>query len=156
MSPEDQMGTFEDAVKNAVPGGDLTTPIAIAAGALLLGKLFSGRSSAAATAPSSVPPTGTAAQGGGGLLGGLGELVQKFQNAGHSETVNSWIGQGQNAPVQPGQLGSVLGQQTITDLARQSGLSEQEVLAQLAKVLPNIVNSLTPNGRLPTVAELGH
>jgi uncharacterized protein YidB (DUF937 family) len=149
------MGTFEDAMKNAVPGGDLTTPIAVAAGALLLGKLFAGRSSTPAAAPASVPPTTTSLQSGGGLLGGLSELVQRFQNAGHSETVNSWIGQGQNAPVQPGQLGSILGQQTIGDLARQSGLTEQELLAQLARVLPNIVNNLTPNGRLPTTAELG-
>jgi uncharacterized protein YidB (DUF937 family) len=149
------MGTFEDAMKNAVPGGDLTTPIAVAAGALLLGKLLAGRSSTPAAAPASVPPTTTSLQSGGGLLGGLSELVQRFQNAGHSETVNSWIGQGQNAPVQPGQLGSILGQQTIGDLARQSGLTEQELLAQLARVLPNIVNNLTPNGRLPTTAELG-
>jgi uncharacterized protein YidB (DUF937 family) len=146
------MGTFNDALKNAVPGGDLTTPIAVAAGALLLGKLLTGRSSTPTAAPASVPTS--APQGGGGLLGTLSELVQKFQNAGHAETVNSWIGQGQNAPVQPGQLGSILGQQTIGDLARQSGMSEQELLAQLAKVLPNLVNSLTPNGRLPTLAEL--
>ena len=46
-------------------------------------------------------------------------------------------------------------QQTISDLARQSGLSEQELLAQLAQALPGIVNRLTPNGRLPTQSELG-
>jgi uncharacterized protein YidB (DUF937 family) len=149
------MGTFDDALKNAVPGGNLATPIAVAVGALLLGKLFSGNSSAPApttapVAPPSVPPSSQ----GGGLLGGLSDLVQKFQNGGQAATVSSWIGQGQNAPIQPGQLGSALGQQTISDLARQSGMSEQDLLAQLAKVLPNIVNNLTPNGRLPTLAEL--
>jgi uncharacterized protein YidB (DUF937 family) len=149
---EDEMGIFDSALKDAVPGGNLATPIAIAAGALLLGHLFSSRSSAPATSPA---PTATPPEG-GDLVGGLSSLVQKFQNGGLAETVNSWIGQGQNAPVQPGQLGSVLGQQTIGDLARHSGMSEQELLAQLAKVLPNIVNQLTPNGRLPTAAELGH
>jgi uncharacterized protein YidB (DUF937 family) len=146
------MGLFDDALKGAVPGGDLTTPIAIAAGALLLGKLFgSGGASPSPTAPPPAAPT----QQGGGFLGGLSDLVHKFQNGGQSQTINSWIGQGQNAAIQPGQLGSVLGQQTISDLARQSGLSEQELLAQLANVLPKIVNSLTPNGRLPTPTELG-
>lgn len=145
------MGTFDNALKNAVPDGNLATPIAIAAGALLLGKLFAGRG----TAPDAPPATSVPASQGGGLLGGLNELIQKFQNGGQAATINSWIGQGQNAPIQPGQLNSVLGQQTISDLARQSGLSEQELLAQLAKVLPNVVNNLTPNGRLPTVAELG-
>ncbi len=149
------MGMFDNALKNAVPGGNLATPIAVAVGALLLGQLFSGRSSAPAAAPASPSPAAPSPQG-GDLFGGLSALVQKFQNGGLAETVNSWIGQGQNAPIQPGQLGSVLGQQTISDLARQSGVSEQELLEQLAKALPNIVNHLTPNGRLPTLAELQH
>jgi uncharacterized protein YidB (DUF937 family) len=149
---EDGMGLFDDALKNAVPGGDLTTPIAIAAGALLLGKLFGGHAPAPSAVPTAPSPAAPPQQG-GGFLGGLSDLVHKFENGGQSQTINSWIGQGQNAAIQPGQLGQVLGQQTISDLARQSGLSEQELLAQLANVLPKIVNSLTPNGRLPTPTE---
>jgi uncharacterized protein YidB (DUF937 family) len=145
------MGLFDHSLKDAVPGGDLTTPIAIAAGALLLGKLFSGSSAAPAPAPA---PQTSAAPAGGGLLGGLSDLVQKFQNAGHGGAVNSWVGPGANAPIQPSQVGSALGQQTISDLARQSGLSEQELLAQLAQALPGIINKLTPNGRLPQPGEL--
>ena len=144
------MSFFDDALKGAVPGGNLATPIAIAAGALLLGKLFSGSSATPAPAPQQ-----SAAPAGGGLLGGLSDLVQKFQNSGHGDAVNSWVGPGANAPIQPAQVGSALGQQTISDLARQSGLSEQELLAQLAQALPGIVNRLTPNGRLPTQSELG-
>jgi uncharacterized protein YidB (DUF937 family) len=153
---EDEMGLFDNALKGAVPGGDLTTPIAIAAGALLLGKLFGGGSTAASAAPPAPSPAAPAppTQQGGGLLGGLSDLVHKFENGGQSQTINSWIGQGQNAAIPPGQLGAVLGQQTISDLARKSGMSEQELLAQLANVLPKIVNSLTPNGRLPTPTEL--
>jgi uncharacterized protein YidB (DUF937 family) len=150
FSMETKMGFFDDALKGAVPGGNLATPIAIAAGALLLGKLFGGSSAAPAPAPQQ-----NAAPGGGGLLGGLSDLVQKFQNSGHGEAVNSWVGPGANAPIQPAQVGSALGQQTISDLARQSGLSEQELLAQLAQALPGIVNKLTPNGRLPTQSEIG-
>ena len=140
------MGLFDDALKGAIPGGDLATPIAIAAGALLLGKLFSGGTAAPKPQPNAAP--------GGGLFGGLSDLMQKFQTTGHGEAVNSWIGAGANAPIQPAQVGSALGQQTISDLARQSGLSEQDLLAQLALVLPGLVDKLTPNGRLPTPAEL--
>ena len=50
------MGMFDDALKNAVPGGNLATPIAVAAGALILGKLFGGGSSPA-PAPSAPPPS---------------------------------------------------------------------------------------------------
>ncbi|WP_158813856.1 YidB family protein [Methylocapsa sp. S129] len=144
------MGLFDDALKGAIPGGDLAAPIAVAAGALLLGKLFSG-SSAAPAAP--VPQPG-AAPAGGGLFGGLSDLVQKFQTAGHGDAVNSWVGPGANAPIQPAQVGSALGQQTISDLARQSGLTEQQLLAQLAQALPGLIDKLSPNGRLPTQTEL--
>ena len=142
------MGLFDNALKDAIPGGDLAAPIAVAAGALLLGKLFSGSSAPAA------PASQQAAPAGGGLFGGLSDLVQKFQTAGHGDVVNSWVGSGANAPIQPAQVGSALGQQTISDLARQSGMSEQELLAQLAQVLPGLVNRLSPDGRLPTQAEL--
>jgi uncharacterized protein YidB (DUF937 family) len=142
---------FDDVLRNAVPGGNLATPIAVAVGALLLGKMFAGSS------PAPSPQSGAApapAPAGGGLLGGLSDLVQKFQNSGHGDIVNSWVGSGANAPIQPAQVGAALGQQTISDLARQSGLSEQQLLAQLALVLPGIVDKLSPNGRLPTQAEI--
>jgi uncharacterized protein YidB (DUF937 family) len=143
------MGLFDDALKGAVPGGNVAAPLAIAAGALLLGKYLSSRSDA----PSPQQPAPAAPQS-GGLLGGLNDLVQKFQNAGHGDIVNSWIGQAPNQPIAPAQVGSALGQQTISDLARQAGVSEEELLAHLAQALPGLVNGLTPNGRLPTQAEL--
>jgi len=144
------MGLFDDALKGAVPGGNVAAPLAIAAGALLLGKYLSSRSSAPAQPAQPAP----AAPQGGGLFGGLNDLVQKFQNAGHGDVVNSWVGSGPNQPVSPAQVGSALGQQTISDLARQAGVSEEELLNHLAQALPGLVNGLTPNGRLPTQAEL--
>jgi uncharacterized protein YidB (DUF937 family) len=39
-------------------------------------------------------------------------------------------------------------------LAQKSGLSEEEITKQVSQVLPGIVDKLTPNGRLPTAAEL--
>jgi uncharacterized protein YidB (DUF937 family) len=65
---------------------------------------------------------------------------------------NSWVGSGQNQPVSPGQLGSALGPSIIKMLAQKSGLSEEELTKQLSQVLPGVVD--TPNGRLPTMAEL--
>jgi uncharacterized protein YidB (DUF937 family) len=90
----------------------------------------------------------------GGLFGGLSDLVQKFQNAGHGDVINSWVGSGPNQPVQPTQIGAALGQQTISDLARKAGLNEQDLLNQLAQTLPGLIDKLSPNGRLPTQAEL--
>jgi uncharacterized protein YidB (DUF937 family) len=142
------MGMFDDALKNAVPGGNLATPIAVAAGALILGKIFGGKSAApAAPAPSSDAPAGS-------LVGGLSELIGKLTAGGAAPQVNSWVGSGANQPIQPGQLGSALGQQTINDLSAHSGMSKEELLNQLAIVLPQLINHLTPNGRVPTVADL--
>jgi len=91
----------------------------------------------------------------GGLLGNLGGLIEKFRHAGQGDVINSWVGPGQNQPIAPGQLGQVLGQNTISDLARKAGINEQDLLNQLAQALPGIINNLTPNGRLPTPQELG-
>lgn len=144
------MGLFDDALKGAVPGGDLATPIAIAAGALLLGHLFGGH----AAAPPPAAPAAPAAPAGGGLLGGLSDLVGKLGAAGQSAQVNSWVGPGANLPIEPGALANALGQQTVSQLAAKAGMSEQDLVAQLAQVLPGLVNNLTPNGRLPTAGEL--
>ena len=148
------MGFFDDAVRDAVPGGSLAKPIAIAIGALLLKNMLTRKAEPEpepAPAPSpSLPPLG----GDGGLLGGLGDLVSKFERAGQGGTIGSWIGSGQNQSIQPGQLGSTLGQTTISDLARQAGVSEQDLLNGLAQALPGVIDKLTPRGRLPTADEL--
>jgi len=149
------MGAFDDALKNAVPGGNLATPIAVAAGALILGKIFGGGSSpspgTAATRPSTAPsPTAAPA---GDILGGLGNLIGKLTAGGAGQQVNSWVGSGANQPIQPGQLSSALGSNVIDDLAARSGMTKEELLNQLSTVLPQLIHHLTPNGRVPTLAE---
>jgi uncharacterized protein YidB (DUF937 family) len=147
------MGLFDDAMKGAVPGGNITKPLIIAAGALILGRMLSGGAKAPAPDQATQPQPNTHDEG--GLLDGLGGLLGKLRDAGHGDTANSWVGTGQNTPIQPGHLGSALGQQTISDLARQSGMSENDLLAQLSQILPGLVDKLTPNGRLPTPQETG-
>jgi uncharacterized protein YidB (DUF937 family) len=144
------MGTFDNALKNAVPGGDLATPIAVAAGALILGKIFGGGSS---PSPGTAAPSPTAAPA-SDILGGLGNLIGKLTSGGAGQQVNSWVGSGANQPIQPGQLGSALGPNVIDDLAARSGMSKEELMNQLATVLPQLIHHLTPNGRVPTLAEL--
>jgi uncharacterized protein YidB (DUF937 family) len=153
------MGAFDDAMKNAVPGGNLATPIAVAVGALILGKMFGGSSAptpapgraAPAPAPTQSLPTNAPA---GSVLGGLGDLIGKLTAGGAAPQVNSWVGPGANQPIQPGQLGSALGQSTLNELSQRTGMSQQELLNQLAAVLPQLINHLTPNGRMPTLADL--
>ena len=150
------MGMFDDAMKNSVPGGNLMAPIAVAAGALILGKLFGGGGSQAqpasppAEAPQSVPTNAPA----GNIAGGLSDLIGRLTAGGIGTHVNSWVGPGENQPVQPGQLGGALGQDVLNQLSQRTGMSQQELLNQLALVLPQLINNLTPRGRVPTAAEL--
>lgn len=140
------MGIFDDAV----PGGNITKPLMIAVGALLIGKMFAGGSSV----PADKPEASEQPQEDGGLLGGLGGLLGKLSNAGHSEAVDSWVQPGANKSIDPGHLESAVGSQTISDLARQAGVSEQDLLEQLAKALPGIVDKLTPGGKLPSQQQI--
>jgi putative toxin-antitoxin system antitoxin component (TIGR02293 family) len=132
----------------AAPGGDLIAVV----GALVLGKMFGG--GAATTLPGRSVPAHAQPVPAGSILAGLTDLIGKLTAGGAAPQVNSWVGQGANEPVQPGQLGSALGQNVLNELSRRTGMSRQELLNQLATVLPQLINHLTPNGRMPTLADL--
>lgn len=81
--------------------------------------------------------------------GGLGGLVQSFQQGGLGEIVNSWVSTGQNLPVSAEQLQSVLGGGALQDIAAKLGVSPEQAAGSLADLLPQVVDQLTPNGQLP-------
>jgi len=84
----------------------------------------------------------------------LGGLLGTLEQSGLGDVAKSWVGNGQNQPISPGSLGSALGPSIVKTLAEKTGMSEQEVTAQLSQVLPGFVDKLTPQGRLPTQDEL--
>ncbi|PWT86226.1 YidB family protein [Bradyrhizobium sp. PMVTL-01] len=88
------------------------------------------------------------------LSGGLGDLLNQLQQSGHGEAANSWVGKGENKPIAPGDLANALGADQIESLSAQSGLSREELLSGLSQYLPQVVDHLTPDGRLPTENEL--
>jgi uncharacterized protein YidB (DUF937 family) len=162
----------------SAPSGGGMSPMTMAVLALLAYKAvkhFGGSQPGATPAPA--PGGGMAGGGGlggglgdvlkgglGGLLaggaagsvisGGLGDLLRQFQQNGHGETANSWVGTGPNKPIAPGDLASALGADQINGLMAQSGLSRDELLNGLSQQLPEVINHLTPDGRLPTENEL--
>ena len=91
--------------------------------------------------------------GGGGLSAGLGQLLNSFQQNGQGDVAQSWVGGGENRPIAPHQVTRALGNDTLAEVAKHSGLSEDEVASQLSQQLPHVVNKLTPEGRLPTAEE---
>ncbi len=138
-------------------------------------KHFTSSQPGAAPQPAPTPaPSGGAATGGGlgsvlsgglgGLLaggaagsvlsGGLGDLLNQLQQNGHGEAANSWVGSGQNKQVSPGDLANALGADQIQHLTSQTGMSRDELLNGLSQYLPQVIDHLTPNGRLPTDDEV--
>jgi uncharacterized protein YidB (DUF937 family) len=81
--------------------------------------------------------------------GGLGGLLQSFQQGGLGHLVQSWIGTGQNLPVSVDQVRDTLGSNWISRIGQATGLPEGEVEQQLSSVLPQIVDHLSPDGQLP-------
>ena len=88
------------------------------------------------------------------ISGGLGDLLRQFQQNGQGEVANSWVGPGPNEQISPGDLASALGADQIDALSAQSGLSRDELLSGLSRHLPDVIDHLTPDGRLPTESEL--
>ena len=99
---------------------------------------------------------GLLAGGGAGsvLSGGLGDLLKQFQGAGHGDVANSWVNTGANKAVTPEMLEKVLTPDQIATLTAQTGLPQQELLQGISRQLPDVVDHLTPDGRLPTPDEM--
>jgi uncharacterized protein YidB (DUF937 family) len=88
------------------------------------------------------------------ISGGLGDLLNQFQQSGHGDAANSWVSPGPNKQISPGDLASALGADQINTLASQTGMSRDELLAGLSQHLPDVINQLTPHGRLPNPNEV--
>jgi len=88
------------------------------------------------------------------MSGGLDELLQRFQQSGYGDIVNSWIGTGSNQPVAPDQLNQALSPETVDELSPPPGVPRHEVLSELSQALPTMVDRLTPEGRIPDQQEM--
>ena len=80
--------------------------------------------------------------------GGLAGLVGQLSGKGLGDIVNSWVSTGKNLPVTPEQLQEGLGDNMIGKIASQAGISTNQVTSQLSKLLPQIVDKLTPDGKI--------
>jgi uncharacterized protein YidB (DUF937 family) len=170
-------GPSTPSTSGAQSGGGMS-PMTMAILGLLAWKAvkhFSGGQPGATPAPTPSPGTVTTGMPGGGMgnilkgglggllaggaagsviSGGLGDLLKQLQQNGHGETANSWVGPGSNKPISSGDLANALGADQINALSAQSGLSRDDLLSGLSQYLPDVVNHLTPDGRLPTDSEL--
>lgn len=93
------------------------------------------------------------AAGGGILSGGLGDLIKSFQQHGQGDKAESWVAKGPNKTIAPPDLEQALGPDRIAWLMEETGMSREELLAGLSRELPDVVDQMTPDGRLPSDKE---
>jgi len=145
------MGLLNNVIRTAVMstlGAKLArgrSPLVAALMMLLVSKAFASREGKDKAAEGAEP---------GASQGGLGGLIEQFRRGGVEDIIKSWIGTGPNKAIAPNQLQHALGPETVTSLERETGLSRDDLLAQLSRVLPEVIDKLTPQGKLPKESDL--
>lgn len=87
--------------------------------------------------------------------GGLGGMLDKFRGAGMQQKADSWISTGPNEALSPDEVEQAMGRDELERISQQTGLSVEEVRERLAQGLPEAVNQVTPDGRVPDDNQLG-
>lgn len=86
---------------------------------------------------------------GRGGAAGLSSLTDNLRGAGLGPQVDSWIRSGPNDDVHPNDLARAIPPDVLDEVTRHTGMERDEVLSQLSRGLPGMVDQLTPHGRLP-------
>ena len=82
--------------------------------------------------------------------GGLGGFLEKFRRAGLSDTVSSWLSGSSSSALSADSLQSVLGSQTLSNVASRVGLPVSTASTALGFMIPKLVQTLAPGGVIPT------
>lgn len=81
--------------------------------------------------------------------GGLSGLLNQLRQGGLGNAADSWVSTGQNLPVSADQISTALGSSQLRELAQKFGISPDALPGQLAGMLPQVIDRLTPQGRVP-------
>lgn len=81
--------------------------------------------------------------------GGLQGVISQFEQNGLGATARSWIGTGPNQPISAEQLNQALGPDLLRQLSEKTGMPAQDLAQKLAQVLPQAIDTMTPNGSIP-------
>jgi uncharacterized protein YidB (DUF937 family) len=121
----------------------------------ILGGLFGGNAASATSGGLSswLGPMLAGGAGGTVLADGLRNLISGMSKSGQGQAAQSWVGTGPNQDISKSDLAKSIGADDLNALSQHSGLSQDELLEGLRTQLPQLVDKLTPEGRLPTDAE---
>lgn len=85
--------------------------------------------------------------------GGIGAVLQRFQQKGYAKQADSWVATGPNDAMPDGAVDDVVGMDELSRLSQQLGVEQDEVVSGMAEILPEVTDQLTPDGNLPEDAD---
>ena len=91
-------------------------------------------------------------KGGDGM--GLSRLMDQFKGAGLGDKADSWVGTGENQPLSPDEVEKAIGADRLAKMSKETGKSVDELKQDLSTAIPESVNKLTPEGKMPNPSDL--
>ena len=85
---------------------------------------------------------------------GLADQLAGFNDAGAEAEVQSWVGSIENEATDKGAVERAIGRTRLSAIAASLDVDPEEVAGALARVIPTVVDRLTPGGSMPTGAQL--
>lgn len=85
--------------------------------------------------------------------GGMGAVLDRFRQKGYGAQMQSWVSTGDNQALDERAVEQVVGQQDLQEMAQRLGVPQEDVRQAFAEVMPEMVNQLTPEGRLEPQAD---
>jgi uncharacterized protein YidB (DUF937 family) len=86
---------------------------------------------------------------------GLQGLLDRLEQTGFGNQINSWLGNGPNQPISVDQLRTALNDEHIQQFSQSLGIPSDKVLSFLSAHLPAAVDRQSPQGTLQPVAASG-
>lgn len=80
--------------------------------------------------------------------GGIEAVLGRLQQQGHAREADSWVGPGENMPISADVLSQIFGREELGRAAERMGMAPDEAAGGLASIFPELVNEITPQGRV--------
>src|SRR5690349_6924149 len=85
---------------------------------------------------------------------GLQALLDRFRDNGFDDAARSWVSKGPNFTLTPEDVTRVFGPSQVEALAREANVGARDAATEMAALLPQLVDKLTPQGHVPDDATL--
>jgi uncharacterized protein YidB (DUF937 family) len=84
----------------------------------------------------------------------LGSIKEQADKAGLGDIFDSWVGTGENKPITADQVKQMSNPENLQKIADDAGMSVDQAAEELSKALPDVVDKVTPDGVIPSDADV--